>query len=89
MFTAEDKSHEEHWRKTRSLRLARAWWESGNVAATGTGSPPSSLQGRCGRAHHAKRVSLGSTAVVGHVGSAEQLGKRSVPRCFFFLFVLC
>lgn len=92
LFTAEGKSYVECWRKKRSLRFERAWWELGNTAAAGTGSPPSSLQDRCdggGQGHHAIRVSSGSTVVVGHAGSAEQLEKLSGLRCFFFPFLLC
>lgn len=89
LFIAEGKSHRECWRKTRSQRFERAWWELGNTAAAGTGSPPSSLQDHCdggGRARRAKRVTSGSTEVVGRAGGAEQLGKLNTLRGFFLSF---
>lgn len=91
LFTAEGKSHRECWRKIRSQRFERAWWELGNTAAARTGSPPSSLQDHCdrsGRAHRAKRVTSGSTKVVERAGGAEQLGKLNTIQGFFS-FLLC
>lgn len=93
LFTAESKSHRECWKKTRSQRFERAWWELGNTAAAaGTGSPPSSLQDHCdgdGGACRAKGVTSGGMEVVGRAGGAEQLGKlNSLGDFFFFPFVL-